>query len=140
MYPGWVRFDPQIDPSSGDHAIPYIPNGMRVSLSGSTGCPGSLYPSSRLPLPLVSTISAVQPCDFAWSLVSQNILVLTHPTIARSFCRLLLSHSVLSASSAKFRWCVPKQVSIKVNFFVFGSQTVTCREFWTKPSGVLSSG
>src|SRR3984893_12201157 len=103
-----------------------MPNGMRVSLSGSTGRPGSLLPSSRLPLPLVCTVGRVQPCDCAASPVSQNFLVLIQPATASSGAGapprpvLLLSQSVLSASSAKFRWWVPKQVSIVVNFLVFG--------------------
>src|SRR4051812_5764127 len=112
---------------------------MRLSFAGSSGWPGSTH-ASRLPLPLVSTTRGVQPCAFPASRVCQNIFVLIQPTRARSFGRLLLSHSVLFASSAKFRWCVPKQVSMNVNCFVFGSYTVTCREFCTNPSGVLVSG
>jgi hypothetical protein len=72
--------------------------------------------------------------------VSQNIFVFTQPMSARSFWRLLLSQSVLFASSAKFRWCVPKHVSMNVNCLVFGSYTVTCREFCTNPSGVRVRG
>ena len=55
---------------------------MRMSLAGSSGLPGSVY-SSRLPLPLVSSTSAVQPCDFSMSPVSSNILVLSQPTCRR---------------------------------------------------------
>src|SRR2546427_566909 len=76
----------------------------------------------------------------AASRVSQNIFVLTQPTMASSFWRLLLSHSVLLASSAKFKWCVPKHVSMNVNCLLFGSYTVIWREFWTNPSGVPVSG
>src|ERR671923_1502385 len=112
---------------------------MRLSLPGSSGWLGSTY-ASRWPLGLMSTISVVQPCDLAASPVSQNSLVLTQPTTASSFWVLLLSHSVLLASSAKFKWCVPKHVSMKVNCLVFGSYTVTWREFCTKPSGVRVSG
>src|SRR6266542_5710997 len=112
---------------------------MRWSLVASTGWLGSTS-ASRLPLPLVSTMSGVQPCDFPASPVSQNILVLTQPTMASSFWRLLLSHSVLLASSAKFKWCVPKHVSMKVNCLVFGSYTVTWREFCTNPVAVPVSG
>src|SRR5213593_739187 len=112
---------------------------MRLSLVGSSGWSGSVY-ASRLPLPLVSTTSGVQPCDFPASRVSQNILVLTQPTMASSFWRLLLSHRVLLASSAKFKWCVPKHVSMNVNCLLFGSYTVIWREFCTNPSGVLVSG
>src|ERR1043166_660412 len=53
---------------------------MRMSLPGSCGLPGSVY-SSRTPLPLVSTTSAVQPCDFSMSPVSSSILVLIQPTL-----------------------------------------------------------
>src|SRR6266446_3981980 len=112
---------------------------MRLSLVGSSGWLGSVD-ASRLPLPLVSTMSGVQPCDFPASRVSQNIFVLTQPTRANSFWRLLLSHSVWLASSAKFRWCVPKHVSMNVNCLVFGSYTVTWREFCTNPVAVPVSG
>src|SRR5215467_6345498 len=132
-------FEPQTDPSAGLGAIPYIPRPSRVSLAGSAGWPGSTQ-ASRLPLALVSTISGVQPCDLPASRVSQNILVLTQPSRASSFWRLLLSQSVWLASSPKFRWWVPKQVSMNVYWFVFGSYTVTCREFCTNPSGVRVSG
>ena len=53
---------------------------MRMSLPGSCGLPGSVY-SSRWPLPLVSSTSAVQPCDFSMSPVSSSILVLIQPTL-----------------------------------------------------------
>ena len=53
---------------------------MRRSLFGSGGWPGSVY-SSRLPLPLVSSTIAVQPCDFSMSPVSSSILVLIQPTL-----------------------------------------------------------
>src|SRR6516162_8005198 len=45
---------------------------MRRSLLGSNGWFGSVY-SSRLPLPLVSRMNGVQPCDFCSSPVSSNI-------------------------------------------------------------------
>ena len=61
----------------------------------------------------------------AASPVSQNSFVLTQPTTASSFWVLLLSHSVWLASSPKFKWWVPKHVSMNVNCFVFGSYTVT---------------
>ena len=51
---------------------------MRMSLPASTGLLGSVY-SSRLPLPLVSSTNGDQPCDFAASPVSSNILVLIQP-------------------------------------------------------------
>src|SRR5262245_28377213 len=112
---------------------------MRLSFAGSSGWFGSTQ-ASRLPLPLVSTTSGDQPCARPASPVSQNVFVFTQPTSASSFCRLLLSQSVSFASSPKFRWCVPKQVSMNVNCLVRGSYTVTCREFCTKPSGVRVSG
>ena len=52
---------------------------------------------------VVSRIIGVQPCAFAASPISQNSLVLIQPTTARFSCVLLLSHSVLLASSAKLR-------------------------------------
>src|SRR5437773_5540399 len=91
-------------------------------------------------------MNGIQPCAFAASPVSQNSLVLIQPATANSVPGapprpvLLLSQSVLSASSAKLRCCVPKQVSMVVNFCVFGSYTVTWREFWKKPSCGTSSG
>src|SRR3989454_10855781 len=85
-------------------------------------------------------MSGVQPCDFPASRASQKTFVLTHPTMASSFWRLLLSQRVLSVSSAKFKWCVPKHVSMNVNCLVLGSYTVTWREFCTNPSGVRVSG
>src|SRR4051812_44942321 len=51
-----------------------------MSLPGSCGLPGSVY-SSRWPLPLVSSTSAVQPCPFSISPVSSNHLLLSHPTL-----------------------------------------------------------
>ena len=66
---------------------------MRLSLAGSTGWLGSTN-SSRLPLPLVSRTNGDQPCDFAASPVSSNILVLTQPATGP----VPLSHSVSLAS------------------------------------------
>src|SRR6266571_5558894 len=97
---------------------------MRLSLAGSTGWFGSTY-SSRLPLPLVSRTSDVQPCDFCSSPVSSNILTFSQPTASPP--PPLLVHNVLFASFANCRWCVLKQVSINVTFFVFGSYTASCR-------------
>src|SRR5688572_719681 len=98
---------------------------MRLSFVGSTGSFGSTH-SSRLPLPLVSRMNGVQPCDFTSSPVSSNILRLIQPTTLLA-APPLLSHSVLLASSAKTKWCVEKQVLIKVNFFAFGSYIDTWR-------------
>src|SRR5664279_3584748 len=95
-----------------------------MSLLGSSGWPGSVY-SSRLPLPLVSTMSEVHPCDFAASPVSKNILVLSQPTGLSPAPPDV--HSVSLASSAKFRCWVPKQVSIKVYLPVFGSSMASPR-------------
>jgi hypothetical protein len=47
--------------------------------------------------------------------------VFIQPTTASAPWVLLESQSVLLASSAKFRWWVPKQVSMNENFFVAGS-------------------
>src|SRR2546425_12538203 len=117
----------------------YKPSASRLSLVGSSGWLGSTQ-ASRLPLPLVSTTRGVQPCDVPASRVSQNIFVLIQPTMASSFWRLLLSHSVWSASSAKFKWCVPKHVSMNENCFVFETYNETWREFCTKPADVPADG
>src|ERR1700676_5547086 len=74
-----------------------------------TRCSASTY-ASRLPLPLVSSTSAVQPCDFAASCVWSHIFVSSHPTTPPP--PPLEVHSVLLASSANSGWCVLKQVSI----------------------------
>src|SRR6185436_2255045 len=39
-----------------------------------------------------------------------------------------VNHS--TSLSSKFRWCVPKQVSIVVTDFVFGSYICICRPLW----------
>src|SRR5215213_1144249 len=103
---------------------------MRASLPGSIGLPGSVY-SSRWPLPLVSSTSAVQPCDFSMSPVSSSILVLSQPTLPPP--PPVLNHSVSFASYPNCRWCEPKHVWYAVYLPVFGSYIVT-RRF------VLSSG
>src|SRR5437868_15433197 len=105
---------------------------MRLSFAGSSGASGSTQ-ASRVPLPFVSTTRGVHPCDFAASRVSQNIFVLTQPTMASSFWTLLLSHSVWFASSAKLKGCVPKHVSTHVNCLLFGSYTVSWRDLCTDP-------
>src|SRR5580765_4574575 len=123
---------------------------MRLSLVGSTAWSGSTY-SSRFPLPLVSTISAVQPCDFCSSWVFSNIFVFSLPTTSPP--PPLLVHSVWFASCANCRWCVPKQVSMSVNCLLLGSYRASCRplrfsgnsfaEGWSDPSlqkGGLSGG
>jgi hypothetical protein len=69
-----------------------------LSFVGSTGSFGSTY-ASRLPLPFVSRMSAVQPCDFSSSCVSSNIFVLSQPTTAPP----PLVQSVRFASSANIR-------------------------------------
>src|SRR6266851_3977819 len=61
-----------------------------------------------------------QPCDFSSSPVSSNILRLSHPMTGVCGPPALV-HSVLLPSSAKIRWCVGKQVLIKVNVPVAGS-------------------
>src|ERR1051326_5636143 len=70
---------PQIESSTGLGCTPENAATIRLSLFGSSGSFASTY-SSRLPLPLVSTITGVQPCDFASSPVSSYILVLSQPT------------------------------------------------------------
>src|SRR5438874_11080070 len=97
---------------------------MRLSWVGSLGSFGSTY-SSRFPLPLVSRISAVQPCDRTSSPVSSNILRFSQPMTPLCGPPALV-HSVLLASSAKTRWCVGKHVLISVIFPVFGSFMVRC--------------
>src|SRR5215467_534362 len=95
---------------------------MRWSFVGSIGWLGSVY-SPRLPSPLVSRMSAVQPCDRSSSPVSSNSLVSSHPTTAPP----PLVQSVRFASSANMRWFVPKQVLMCVSFFVFGSYIASWR-------------
>src|SRR6266481_2627851 len=92
---------------------------MRLSCAGSTGWLGSTY-ASRLPLPLVSRIRGVQPCDLTSSPVSSNIFRSSQPSTPGPVTPLLV-HKVLLASSAKIRWCVGKHVLIKVNLPVAGS-------------------
>src|ERR1041385_7489133 len=103
----------------------------RLSFAGSTGSLGPTN-SSRLPLPLVSTTIGVQPCDLAESPVSKKVLVLIQPTTPLLEpgppCE---SHSVLSASFAKYRWCAKKQVSTWYHFCCFWSQMEPCRPFWS---------
>src|SRR5215471_5154323 len=76
-------------------------------------------------------MSGVQPCDFAASPVSSNILVLTQPTTPPP--PPLEVHSVLLASKPNCRWWVVKQVSTNVYFIVFGSSIASCR--WLSSSG-----
>ena len=40
-----------------------------------------------------------------------------------------MNHS--TSLSSKFRWCVPKQVSMVVTCFVFGSYICICRPLWS---------
>src|SRR5216683_3515625 len=92
---------------------------MRLSLVGSSGWLASTY-SSRLPLPLVSRTSGVQPWAVCSSPVSSNTLRLSQPTTGVCGPPALV-HRVLLASSAKIRWCVGKHVLIRVNLPVAGS-------------------
>src|SRR5207253_587558 len=57
--------------------------------------------ASRFPLPLVSSTSAVHPCDFSSSPVWSNIFVFSQPTTPPP--PPVLVHSVLFASSANTR-------------------------------------
>src|ERR1043166_7405727 len=97
----------------------------RLSFAGSTGSLGPTN-SSRLPLPLVSTMIGVQPCDLAESPVSRNSLVFTQPTTPLAGPP-AESHSVLLVSWPKYKWCVEKQVSTCFHWLVFGSYTETWR-------------
>src|ERR1700704_3563289 len=98
---------------------------MRLSFFGSTGSLCPTY-SSRLPLPLVSMMRGVQPCDFASSPVSRYILVLSQPTTPLAGPPALV-HSVWLASFAKYRWCVEKQVLMSFHSPVLGSYIDRCR-------------
>src|ERR1700687_3902416 len=90
----------------------------------STPCSASTY-ASRFPLPLLSRIRAVQPCDFCSSWVWSHIFVLSQPTTPPP--PPLLVHRVLLASAANTRWWVPKHVSIMDVCFVAGSYISNCR-------------
>src|ERR1017187_6564177 len=81
--------------------------------------------SSRLPFPLVSRTSAVQPCDFCPSWVSSNIFVFSQP---RTSPPGPLNHKVLLASSANIKCCVLKHKLTSVHCLVFGSYTLACLE------------
>ena len=74
------------------------PDAIRRSFAGSGGWFGSVY-ASRLPLPFVSRIRAVQPCERSSLPVSSNIFVFSHPTTGPP----PLVHSVWLASSANIR-------------------------------------
>src|SRR5438445_11783844 len=102
---------------------------MRLSFLGSSGWLASTY-SSRLPLPLVSIISGVHPCDFFASPVSRYIFVFSQPTTPLSGPPALV-HSVLLASLAKYRCCVLKQVSISDHLPVLGSYIESWRPDWS---------
>src|SRR5262245_22482911 len=96
----------------------------RRSLEGSSGWSGSVH-ASRLPLPLVSRMSGVQPCARSSSPVSSNTLRLSQPMTPVP--NALLTHTVLLASSAKIRWCVGKQVEMSVHLPEAGSYIERCR-------------
>src|ERR1700722_2048131 len=98
---------------------------MRWSLVGSTGSLASLY-SPRLPSPLVSMISGVQPCDFCSSPVARYILVLSQPTTPLCGGPAEV-HRVLLASWPKYRWWVEKHVLIFTHFLALGSYIASWR-------------
>src|ERR1700730_7429453 len=108
---------------------------MRMSLVGSIGCPGSVY-SSRLPLPLVSRMNGVQPCDFSASWVSSYIFVFSQPTLSPPG---LLNQTVLLASSANIRCCVLVHRSTSVHWPVLGSSKFVCRELFASGSTIADS-
>src|ERR1700722_3830403 len=89
---------------------------------GFTGWSGSTHGSS-LPLPLVSRINGAQCCDAAASPVASNFFVSSQPTTSPP----PLVQSVWLSSLANCRWCVPKQVSMKVYLPVLGSYTANWR-------------
>src|SRR5262249_33393263 len=77
--------------------------------------------ASRLPFPFVSRMNAVHPWAFCSSWVLSNTFVSNQPSTVPPPVN--QSTPLLS----KFRWCVPKQVSIVVTCFVFGSYISICR-------------
>src|SRR5690606_31659218 len=102
--PGYPKEDPQTE-ASGAGQTAYRPLAIRLSLFGSTGSFGSTY-SSLFPLPLVSRISGVQPCEATSSPVSSYFLVSSQPIT----CPPPLVQRVLFSSSANIRWWVLKAV------------------------------
>src|SRR5690349_22220371 len=98
---------------------------MRLSFLGSSGWFASTY-SSRLPLPFVSMISGVQPCDFTSSPVCSYIFVFSHPTTPLAGPPALVQR-VLLASVPKYRCWVEKHVLISDHLPVFGSYMDSCR-------------
>src|SRR5258708_21857048 len=103
---------------------------MRLSFLGSRGSLASTY-SSRLPLPLVSIISGVQPCAFFSSPVCSYSFVFNQPTTPLSGPPALV-HRVLLASLAKYRCWVVKHVSINDHFLDLGSYIESCRVDWSR--------
>src|SRR5712692_1105547 len=100
-WPGNPIDVPHTEPSLGLTLMLYRDTCTRLSFIGSTGWLGSTH-SSRLPLPLVSRMNGVQPCDFTSSPVSSNILRFSQPTTPLAGPPALV-HSVWLASSAKIR-------------------------------------
>src|SRR5687767_8222520 len=104
--PGNPNIVPHTDPSGAGASAytppPYCPVWTRLSLVESSGALGSTY-SSRRPFPFMSRTSAVHPCALSSSPVSSHSLVFNHPTT----CPPPLIQSVLLASSANSKWCVP---------------------------------
>src|SRR5712671_6090145 len=124
-WPGNPIDVPHTEPSIGLTTTLYMDTCTRLSLAESSGWSGSTH-SSRLPLPLVSRMKGVQPCDFISSPVSSNIFRFSQPTTPGPVTP-AEAHSVLLASSAKIRWCVGKQVEISVHLPVAGSYIDRCR-------------
>src|ERR1700678_3158963 len=96
---------------------------MRASLVGSSVAPGSVQVAVRFPVPTVSTMNGVHPCDVAASPVRRNALVSSQPATSR----LPVYHIVSLPSAVRYRWCVPKHRFASLNAPVLGSYTADCR-------------
>src|SRR5262245_34022631 len=95
---------------------------MRRSLVGSAGWFGSVYAVSRLPLPLLSMMNALQPWDAFSSCVLSHVFTSNQPSMP-----LGPNEDQITSLSSKLRWPHVKHVSIVVVFFVFGSYMIRPR-------------
>src|SRR5436190_16151796 len=96
----------------------------RWSFAGSIGWFGSVY-ASRLPLPLVSSTNALQPCEAYSSCVWSHFFTSNQPSTP-----LGPNDDQSTSLSSKFTWPQLKQVSIVVSFLVFGSYISRPRPVW----------